>query len=454
MWLTIEVPSQAPLIVEVVGPKATIGSDPACDIVIADDEISPKHAELSELGDGRLEIEDLDSRAGTWVGGVRLGGPATLEGGERLRIGRTDLIPSLERPDPTERALTRRENLQRLVTQSRRATVLASAAVAIAVIAVILAAAGVFTNGVNNESDGLSPTEIVDLARPGTAIVVALGGGSRNGNGTGWVLDAEEGLIVTNAHVIDAGETFQVGAEGDLEGAEIVAVAPCEDLAVLKTAETEGFEALTLGSQATLSQGDPVVAVGYPANASPDDELAATEGIVSVVEQAFDIPNDPSIQLYPNVIQTDAAINAGNSGGPLLDVNGALVGVNTLVYRGRRGEVEGQNYAIGVDRVSDVLTDLREGDSQAWLGFAFSPLPQALATRQGLPAGLIVTSVVPGTPASDEGIESGRSIVVGVDGDPVTSFREYCEAVEGLNGQSVEFNILEPGGPRIIELEL
>ena len=394
MWLTIEVPSQAPLVVEVVGPKATIGSDPACDIVIADDEISPKHAELRELDDGRAEIEDLDSGAGTWVGGVRLGGPATLEGGERLRIGRTELISSLERPDPTERALTRRENLQRLVTQSRRATVLASAAVAIAVITVV------------------------------------------------------------NAHVVDAGETFQVGAEGDLQEADVVGVAPCDDLAVLEASETEGLEALTLGSQATLSEGDPVVAVGYPANASPDDELAATEGIVSVVEQTFDIPNDPSVQLYPNVIQTDAAINAGNSGGPLLDLNGALVGVNTLVYRGRRGEVEGQNYAIGVDRVAEVLTDLREGDSQAWLGFAFAPLPQAVASRQGLPAGLIVTSVVPETPAADEGIQSGLSIVVGVDGEPVASFREYCDAVEGLNGQTVKFNLLEPDGPRVIDLEL
>src|SRR5688572_853418 len=143
MWLTIEVPSQAPLVVEVEGERTTIGSDPGCDIVIADDEISPEHIACRKLEDGRLEVEDSDSRTGTWVGGVRLGGPATLEGGERLRIGRTDLISSLERPDPTERALSRRENLQRLVSQSRRATVLATAAVAIAVIAVVLALAGV-----------------------------------------------------------------------------------------------------------------------------------------------------------------------------------------------------------------------------------------------------------------------------------------------------------------------
>ena len=453
MWLTIEVPSQAPLVVEIEGALSTIGSDSDCDIVIADEEISARHVELRRLDDGRLEIEDLDSRTGTWVGGVRLGGPATLEGGEQLRIGRTELTASLERPDPSdERSLSRRATVQRLASQSQRATLLASAAVAIAALAVVLAAAGVFSG--NGGTDALSPAEIVDLARPGTALVVALGGGARSGNGTGWVLDAEEGLIVTNAHVVDAGETFQVGTEDRLSDAEVVGVAPCDDLAVLRASETEGLESLALGTQDSISQGDQVVAVGYPGNASPDDELQVTEGIVSVVEQTFDVPSDPFVQLYPNVIQTDAPINPGNSGGPLIDEAGDLVGVNTLIFRGRRGEIQGQGYAIGVDRVVEVVDDLREGDSQAWLGFAFRPLPEAEAARQGLAPGLLVTGVVPGTPAADEGLVSGRAIVVGVNGDPVQSFREYCEAVEGRNGETVEFNVLEPKGPRVIELEL
>ena len=454
MWLTIEVPSQAPLVVEVTGERTTIGTDPGCDIMIADEEISPEHVELRELEDGRLEVEDLDSNGGTWVGGVRLGGPATLEGGERLRIGRTDLIASLERPDPSERVLSRRENLQRLVSQSRRATLLASAAIAIAGIAVVLAAAGVFSGGSGDESQELSAAEIVDLARTRTALVVALGAGARNANGTGWVLDAEAGLIVTNAHVVDAGETFQVGTEDNLADAEVVGVAPCDDLAVLKASETEGLKSFTLGTQDSLSQGDQVVAVGYPTNASPDDELQATEGIVSVVEQKFDVPNDPFVQLYPNVIQTDAPINPGNSGGPLIDDQGNLIGVNTLIFRGRRGEIEGQGYAIGVDRVAEVVTDLRGGDSQAWLGFAFRPLSETEALRRGVAPGLLVTTVVPGTPAAEEGLFGGNAIVVGVGGQPVASFREYCEAVEGLNGEKVEFNVLEPQGPRVIELEL
>jgi S1-C subfamily serine protease len=222
----------------------------------------------------------------------------------------------------------------------------------------------------------------------------------------------------------------------------------------LKAEETDGLESLELGSQDSISQGDQVVAVGYPANASPYDELQATEGIVSVVQQTFDVPNDPFVQLYPNVIQTDAPINPGNSGGPLIDTAGNLVGVNTLIFRGRRGEIEGQGYAIGVDRGAEVVESLRDGDSQAWLGFAFRPLPSPEASRQGLAPGLLVTAVVPGTPAADEGLVGGRAIVVGVNGEPVQSFREYCSAVEGRNGDTVKFNVLEPKGPRVIELEL
>ena len=306
-----------------------------------------------------------------------------------------------------------------------------------------------------SEPDSLSPTEIVDLARPSTAIVVALGGGARAGNGTGWVLDAEEGLIVTNAHVVDAGETFQVGTEESLSDAEVVGVAPCDDLAVLQGSETDGLESLELGSQDSISQGDQVVAVGYPTNASPNDELQATEGIVSVVEQTFDVPNDPFVQLYPNVIQTDAPINPGNSGGPLIDSSGNLVGVNTLIFRGRRGEIEGQGYAIGVDRVAEVVESLRDGDSQAWLGFAFRPLPERAGDRaRASRRGFWSPRSCPALPRPSEGWSGGRAIVVGVNGEPVQSFREYCSAVEGRNGETVKFNILEPGGARVIELEL
>ena len=455
MWLTIEVPSQEPLVVEVKGTSTTIGTDPSCDVVIADDEISPRHVELHPLADGRLEIQDLGSKSGTWVGGVRLGGPATLEGGERLRIGRTELVSSLERPDPSERALTRREAMQRMVTESHRALALGLGSRRDRGDRGRPGRRGCFLwRRRRRGDDALSPTEIVDLARPSTAIVVALGGGARAGNGTGWVLDAEEGLIVTNAHVVDAGETFQVGTEEALSDAQVVGVAPCDDLAVLKAEETDGLESLELGSQDSISQGDQVVAVGYPTNASPNDELQATEGIVSVVQQTFDVPNDPFVQLYPNVIQTDAPINPGNSGGPLIDTAGNLVGVNTLIFRGRRGEIEGQGYAIGVDRVAEVVESLRDGDSQAWLGFAFRPLPSAEASRQGLAPGLLVTAVVPGTPAADEGLVGGRAIVVGVNGEPVQSFREYCSAVDGRNGETVKFNVLEPNGARVIELEL
>ena len=136
-----------------------------------------------------------------------------------------------------------------------------------------------------------------------------------------------------------------------------------------------------------------------------------------------------------------------------MDTSGNLVGVNTLIFRGRRERSRARATRSGWTGRRG-RRDLRDGDSQAWLGFAFRPLPTAQATRQGLAPGLLVTAVVPGTPAAEEGLVGGHAIVVGVNGEPVQSFREYCTAVDGRNGETVEFNILEPNGARVIELEL
>jgi S1-C subfamily serine protease len=440
MWLSIETASGAPREVEVKGERLVIGRDPSCDIVIDDEELSRQHAELRTLPDGRLEIRDLDSQNGTFVGGVRIEGPATLEGGESLRLGKTEMLASREpgaagrtkMASRTASAVSR--GLQRAV---QRATLLAVGAVAIAAIAVILAVSGVFSG----DDDGERPLrEIIADARPSTVLVIAYQEGSRTGNGTGWVLDAEEGLVVTNAHVVDAGETFQAstGDEEDVRAAEVVGVAPCDDLALLRLAETEGLETLPLGSQSELQQGDTVVALGFPGNASPQDELQSTSGEVSVVQQTYDIPDDPNVQLYPNVIQVTAAINPGNSGGPLVNAEGELVGVNTLIFRGQQGEVQGQGYAIGVDHAEEVLATLREGTSIGWMGFGF------LAGSFG---GLDVTATVAGTSADEVGIGPGVNLT-SIGGTRVNTFRDYCEAVEGTeSGDEVEIVGSVQGSP-------
>lgn len=443
MWLAISEGDGESRVLEVRGDRNVVGSDPSVEIVMGDEGLEPRHAELRALPDGRLEIRDLDSDDGTYVGGIRIEGPATLEGGETIRLGKATLEVSRERPSPDGHT----------GTTGRRATVVAIAALGLAALAIVLAVTGVFSS--NEEKGRLETRDLVAKVRDGTALVVAYRGGLRRGNGTGWVLDAGEGLVVTNAHVVDAGETFDVVVGEDRQDAEVVGVSPCDDLAVLRVEETAGLTQLPLGTQADLAQGDSVIAVGYPVNASPGDELQVTTGIVSVVSQSYDVPGDPFIQLYPNVIQTDAPINPGNSGGPLVDSQARVVGINTLIFRGQQGEIEGQGYAIGVDDARDVLETLRTGDSIGWGGFAFSPILPRQAQRQNVPPGLLVTAVVPGTPAAEAGLSAENAIVVAVDGKPVQSFRDYCSATEGIEpGARAQLNVLESGGPRVVELEL
>jgi S1-C subfamily serine protease len=143
-------------------------------------------------------------------------------------------------------------------------------------------------------------------------------------------------------------------------------------------------------------------------------------------EPALDVPH------LDNVLQTDAAINPGNSGGPLLTLDGRLVGVNsagrTLNASGRI--IQGQSYAIGVDRVREVVNQLRAGQSDGWWGLGFRYLSADDLRDRDLPAGLLINTVVDGSPAQRAGIEPGRLLLTAVDGRPVSnSLAGYCDAV-------------------------
>jgi S1-C subfamily serine protease len=280
-----------------------------------------------------------------------------------------------------------------------------------------------------------------------------------NGNGSGWVYDAGRGLIVTNAHVIGDGQTFKVSVGGRLVPARVVGVAPCEDLAVLRVPVTTGLRSIALGSQSGLQLGDTVVAVGYPQSASANAELTSTAGVVSVVrttysEVALDIPS------YANVVQTDAAINPGNSGGPLVDLNGRLVGVNsagrTTSPSGRI--VQGQSFAIGVDRVRQVVPELAAGHSRGWAGIGFRyPSADQLA-KQGLPDGIYVNGVVKGGPAEAGALGYENALLVGVNGRPLANtLASWCAAIGGTqSGQTVTLDLIPPGSrkPRHTRIRL
>ena len=441
--------------VHVAGERFVIGRDEDCDLVLADDpKVSRRHAYLKARPDGRATLHDLGSSNGTWVDG-RPVGSALLAGGERLLVGDTELVPERAAaptpvvPAPEDGSLVRRGQsavaralLQRSV---RRATALGIAAVAIAAGGSLL-----FVSGVLERS---STEEIVRAVAPSTVLIEARRDEEPAGNGSGWVLDAREGLVVTNAHVVNSGTGFKVGVGGDLRDARIVGVAPCDDLAVLRVDDASGLQALALGSQSELELGEPVVAVGFPGSASLSSKLTSTTGVVSVVrstyrEPALDVP------VYPNVVQTDAAINPGSSGGPLVNGDGELVGVNSA-GRTKSAEgriIQGQSYAVGVDRVKEVAAVLRTGRSIGWAGMGFE-YPSA---EGGAPAGLLVSAAVAGSGAERAGFGSKPLTVTAVEGTPVDrSLASWCDAVRGVrSGEWAKVSVTDADGRASRELRV
>jgi serine protease Do len=257
--------------------------------------------------------------------------------------------------------------IERLVLRSgrnvRRATILAGIAIVVAIAVVALFLVG----PLKSKSTTAPPTvaEIVKAIEPSTVLVINLQNGQRFASGTGWVFDKSKGLIVTNNHVVAGGDSFEVVVGKKSQSAELVGAGPCRDLAVLKIKDTSGLTQLPLGSQSGLQLGANVVALGFPANASLQDKVVATNGVVSVartsLSKRFQTEHDAQ---YPDLIQSTAAINPGNSGGPLVNEDEQLVGVNTLVVTQIGSEqIQNQNYAIGVDLVKQVVPKLAQGNT-------------------------------------------------------------------------------------------
>jgi S1-C subfamily serine protease len=498
MFLNIRSGSEAGKTIRLTGERFVVGREDTADLVLDDTKVSREHAGFTVLADGRVALQDLGSTNGTYVNGRRIEGSVVLDGTETIQIGDTSFTltreetapaaagapattaapPPPQRPPaqppftppqpppgpppgqrPQSQSVVQRIMLQRSV---RRANLLAIGAVAVVLLLAGTFAALYFTGVIAGDDDDPpvvaaddEPTvaEIIDAARPSTGLVVTLYDGERLGSGTGWVLDADEGLIVTNDHVTDAGDEFQFVFDEEPRDAELVATAPCEDLSLLRVDDTEGLKSIPLGSQENLEQGETVVAVGYPVNAALRDELTATTGVVSVVETEVARP-EPSLGLYPNVIRTDAAINPGNSGGPLITPDMRLVGVNTLGFPGQN-----ENYAIGVDRVKEIMETLREGTSIGWIGVELEyvteadfeqgdPLAEAV-NSQGLPYGLIARPAIENPFGSDV-------TLIGADGEAFeVGMRSYCEVVgEKETGEEAVFGVVTPGGTEVEAVEL
>ena len=249
--------------------------------------------------------------------------------------------------------------------------------------------------------------------------VVAIGvaGSQGRGAGTGIILTAD-GEVLTNNHVIEGASTIEVTLNGEStpRQADVLGAEPSADLALIKIRGAANLPTAELGSSASARVGDDVVAIGN-ALALPGGPTV-TEGIISAKDRTL-----PEAGL-DGLIQTDAAINHGNSGGPLVNAAGDVIGINTAVIRGGGSEAEGIGLAIAIDTAKPLLDALRNGGipdaDRAFLGVSSQDLTPEVRDNISTPAasGAVVAEVVPGSAADDAGLRR-LDVIVRIDGRDV-----------------------------------
>lgn len=241
--------------------------------------------------------------------------------------------------------------------------------------------------------------------------------------GSAVVIDPA-GYLVTNFHVVDAVAEINVQFnDGRITEPEIVGVDAETDLALLRV-DMRDIAAIPLGSSAQLRVGDVVLAIGNPYGLSK----SVTQGIVSATGRG-----EVSLNTFENYIQTDAAINAGNSGGALINVRGELIGINTAVLQ-QDGGTEGIGFAIPVDLVRGVVEELKEHGRvmRGWMGFQPDDLTPAERSALGIEGdiGILLDEVLAGSPAAAAGLIRG-DVILAINGDPIVSQRQARLMVAG-----------------------
>jgi serine protease Do len=256
--------------------------------------------------------------------------------------------------------------------------------------------------------------------------------------GSGFVISGD-GLVVTNNHVIRGADQVRVRLGDDLFDAEVIGTDPATDIALLKIEADRQLEYLQLGDSTQLRVGDWVMAIGNPQGLTN----SVTVGVVSAKGRRINISQETSS--FEDFIQTDAAINFGNSGGPLVSLNGEVVGINTAINWGS----ENIGFAVPVNILQQVLPQLRDTGKvrRGFLGVGVNDLTQRAAEAFGLDStdGVIVTEVRPGLPAEKAGIEHG-DIILKVDDMAVANTRELIEYVSAQGPDAtVRMEVLRDG---------
>jgi S1-C subfamily serine protease len=262
------------------------------------------------------------------------------------------------------------------------------------------------------------------------------------------VIISPDGLVLTNSHVVQGGREMRLSTPDGLSlDARVLGDDPDTDLALLRAQDGRSLPFAPLGNSKRLKRGQLVIAIGNPLGF----ESTVTAGVVSALGRSL---RSQTGRLIDDVIQTDAALNPGNSGGPLLSSAGEVVGINTAIIRGAQGIC----FAVASNTAQFVLGELvRHGRvRRAYVGVSAQtvPLPRRITTRVGIPngAGALVATIEAGSPAARADLHV-NDVVVAVEGEPVTGVDDLVRLLNGNRiGQEVAFRVLRQGA--LVEAKL
>jgi 2-alkenal reductase len=267
--------------------------------------------------------------------------------------------------------------------------------------------------------------------------------------GSGVIIDAA-GYIITNDHVIEGQQSLQIiFSDGTKTAGTLVGADPFSDLAVIKvTAKVPAVA--QFGDSDRLEPGQPVVAIG---SALGDFANTVTAGVVSALHR--DLDSNSTSPSMKDLIQTDAAINHGNSGGPLLDLTGKVIGINVAVVRGNSAMgtdvAEGLGFAIPSNTARQISTEIisKGGVERPYLGISYQPITRQIAAYYNLSrdSGLLVTDVSAGSPAEKAGLKPG-TIITNFNGTEITGNTSLLELLLTYKvGDTVKLTIVQPDAP-------
>lgn len=233
------------------------------------------------------------------------------------------------------------------------------------------------------------------------------------GTGSGVIIDPE-GYILTNNHVVQGADQLTVTLSTDKSyKGKVIGTDPRSDLAVIQIKTSNPLPFIPLGDSSAIRIGDWALAIGSPFGL----EQTVTAGIISAIRQSLNIEG----KNFANLIQTDAAINRGNSGGPLVNLKGQVIGINTAIYA-PTGVFSGVGFAIPVNNAKRILKDLIEKGyvERSWMGIEITEVDEVLAQQFGLDAtkGALINQVISGGPAEKAGLQRG-DVIVGFDGKKI-----------------------------------